>query len=282
LVRVLLLVDNSAPLPTRLIAEYGFSALIEDEESGARILFDTGASGLALEHNMREAGVDPASIDYVVLSHRHYDHTGGLKRFLELRRGKPVTMIAHRDLFKPSYARLKALGGTLADIGLPYRREELEELGARFLLIEKPVKITESITVSGRIPREWGPSHAWGMLKLEDGALVEDDIEDDMALYIETSGGLLVITGCGHAGVENIVENGLSLAGAERFYGIIGGLHLLGAPKERSSKIASYLASKKPSLVAATHCTGPLVQGALAEALGQAYKLAGVGFRHET
>lgn len=280
-VRVRVLVDNSAPLPTRLLPEYGFSALVEDVGAGVRILFDTGSSGLPLEHNLKLLGVDAASIDYVVLSHRHYDHTGGLRRFLELRGGKPVTVIAHEDLFTPSYARLKALGGSLADIGIPYTRAELESLGARFLLVRKPVRVTDSIVVSGEIPREWGPSHAWGMLRLSEGGLVEDNMRDDMALYIHTSGGLLAITGCGHAGVENIVENGLAQLGEERLYGVIGGLHLLGAPADRPPAVVKYLESKKPKVLAAMHCTGPLVQGVLAERLPNAYRLAGVGLEVE-
>ncbi|MEB2836376.1 MAG: MBL fold metallo-hydrolase [Desulfurococcales archaeon] len=279
--RVRILVDNSAPLPTRLLAEYGFSALVEDLESGSTILFDTGSTGVALRHNLEALGVDASRVDYVVLSHRHYDHTGGLKAFLEMRGGKPVTVVAHESLFKPSYARIKALGGTLRDIGLPFTRGELEALGARFLLIRKPLKLTENITVSGEIPREWGPTHAWGMLRLEDGGLVEDDMRDDMALYIETSEGLLAITGCGHAGVENIVEYGLSLTSTKSLHGLIGGLHLLGAPRERMAAVVSYLGEKRPKLLAATHCTGPLVQGALAERLGSAYKLGGVDFTCE-
>ncbi len=276
--RLTVLVDNSAPLPTKLLAEYGFAALVEDAEAGVRVLFDTGTSGHVLEYNLRLLGVDPKSVDFVVLSHRHYDHTGGLRRFLELREGKPVTVVAHPRLFEPAYARLRALGGVLRDIGLPYTRRELEELGARFLLSRKPVQLTERITVSGEIPREWGPTHAWGMLRLHNGELVEDDMSDDMALYIDSPGGLLALTGCGHAGVENIVEYGLEATGSKTLYGLVGGLHLLGAPAERMSQVVKYLASKQPRLVAAAHCTGPLAQGPLAQALGDAYRLGGVGF----
>jgi 7,8-dihydropterin-6-yl-methyl-4-(beta-D-ribofuranosyl)aminobenzene 5'-phosphate synthase len=280
-VRVSVLVDNSAPLPTRLRAEYGFSALVEDLEAGVRVLFDTGQSGEVLEYNMRVLGVDPASIDFVVLSHRHYDHTGGLRRLLELRGGRGVTVVAHPRLFEPSYARLRGLGGVLRDIGLPHGRGELEALGARFLLASGPVRLTERLVVSGEIPREWGPSHAWGMLRLEDGRLVEDDMRDDIALYAIADGGLVAVTGCGHAGVENIVEYGLQLTGAGRLHALLGGLHLLGAPRERAAAVVSYLAGKKPAALAALHCTGPLVQGALAEALGGAYRLGGVGLRLE-
>ncbi|MEB3806484.1 MAG: MBL fold metallo-hydrolase [Desulfurococcales archaeon] len=276
-VKITILVDNSAPLPTPLIAEYGFSALVEDEGTGVRILFDTGTSGVALEYNLEKLGVDPGEIDYVVLSHRHYDHTGGLKKFLEMREGRKITVIAHERLFEPAYARIKALGGTLRDIGIPYTRRELEDLGARFLLTRSPVEITDDIIVSGEIPRKWGPSHSWGMLRLEEGSLVEDDMMDDMALYIRTGDSLTALTGCGHAGVENIVEHGLETLKAERLHGIIGGLHLLGAPPDRIPKVVGYLKSKSPRLVAATHCTGPLIQGSLLEALGDAYRLAGTG-----
>ncbi len=280
-VRVTVLVDNAAPLPTRMIAEYGFAALVEDLESGVRVLFDTGSLGIALEHNLRVAGFDPSTIDFLVLSHRHYDHTGGLKKFLELRGGEPLTVIAHPDLFVPAYARIRALGGVLRDIGLPFTRSELEDMGARFLLSREPVHITDRLIVSGEIPREWGSSHTWGMLRLENGRLVEDNMNDDIALYALSSKGLLAITGCGHAGVENIVEYGQKLTKTERLAGLIGGLHLLGAPRERMEQVISYLAMKKPALLAAGHCTGPIVQGPLALSLGEAYRLGGVGFTAE-
>ncbi|MEB3851881.1 MAG: MBL fold metallo-hydrolase [Desulfurococcales archaeon] len=279
--RVRVLVDNSAPLPTRLLPEYGFSALVEDLRSGVRVLFDTGSSGLALERNLAALGVDPSTIDFVVLSHRHYDHTGGLRRLLELRGGRPVTVVAHERLFEPAYARLRLLGGVLRDIGLPHGRRELEELGARFLLVRGPVELTDTLTVSGEIPREWGPSHAWGMLRLEGGRLVEDEMLDDMALYARVEGGLVAVTGCGHAGVENIVEYGLELSGEEGLHALVGGLHLLGAPPGRVGEVVAYLKSKKPGAVAAMHCTGPLAQAPLAEALGGAYRLGGVGFTLE-
>ncbi len=275
--RVRILVDNSAPLPTRLIAEYGFSALIEDLERGTKILFDTGSSGLALEYNMKQLGLDPRDIDFIVLSHRHYDHTGGLKRILELRGGDKITVISHPSLFKPSYARMKALGGILRDIGLPFNRGTLESLGARFLLSRAPVKITDNIIVSGEIPRKWGPSHAWGMLKLENGELVEDDMIDDIALYIKINNSILAIIGCGHSGIENIVEYGLQITNSEELYGIIGGLHLLGAPLDRVDEVIKYITIKKPRILGALHCTGSLVQGTLAQSLVDAYKYAGVG-----
>ncbi len=278
-VRVHVIVDNYAVLPTRLLAEYGFAALVEDLEAGVTILFDTGTTGIPLLNNLELINVDPREIDYIVLSHRHYDHTGGLIRFLEARKGKPIDTIAHPDLFVPAYAYGR--DGVLRNIGAPFTELKALELGARFLYTKAPLKVTENIMVSGEIPREWGPSHTEGLLRLENGRLVEDPIRDDQALYIKTDKGLLAVTGCGHAGLENIVETGLRLTGSERLYGIVGGLHALGAKPERLREMVDYLASKKPSLVAAMHCTGPIIQGMLAEKLGNAYRLGGVDLRVE-
>ncbi|MET1102074.1 MAG: MBL fold metallo-hydrolase [Pyrodictiaceae archaeon] len=276
--KLTIVVDNSAPHPTRLLAEYGFALLLEDLELNKIILFDTGATGHTLLHNLELLGVSPQDIDYIVLSHRHYDHTGGLVELLKARRGRPIDVIAHPDLFVPAYS---SLGGVLRYIGVPFTREALEGLGARLLLVKKGIKITDNIMTSGEIPRRWGPEHTNGMLRLENGELREDHILDDNALYVKTEKGLFVVTGCGHAGVENIISYGLKLTGQNTLYGIVGGLHLLGASIERLKEITEFLVSKKPKIVAALHCSGPLPQYPLSEKLGRAYVLAGVGSKIE-
>ncbi|MEB3825183.1 MAG: MBL fold metallo-hydrolase [Desulfurococcales archaeon] len=272
--RVTILIDNSAPLPTRFLPEYGFSALIEDFEAGVKVLFDTGTSGDVLLKNLGVAGINPLDIDYVVLSHRHYDHTGGLRKLLEARRGKPITVIAHPDLFVPAYTNL--LGGMLRDIGAPFTRSEIEAMGARLLLSRDPVQVTPSVRTMGEIDRGHGPSHTRGMLRVEKGRLVEDSLLDDTGLLLHIDKGVVVLTGCGHSGIENIIEHASRLSG-EDVYGVIGGLHLLGATDDRIVEVAGYLSSKGLGLVAAGHCTGPLAQWVLREKNPSAYRLLGVG-----
>ncbi len=274
---ITILVDNSVPLPTKFLTEYGYSLLIEDLDTDTIVLFDTGTTGKPLLHNLTLTGYSPDDIDYLVLSHRHYDHTGGLLEFLKAR-STPITIIAHPDLFVPAYTNL--LGGSLRDIGLPFTRSEIESNNGKLLLVKEKVQLAPGIYTTGEIPRNWGPSHTKGMLRLEDGELKEDLIVDDIALVLEKDNEFLVITGCGHAGVENIVEHAKSISSKE-FAGIVGGLHLLGAPKERENKVVDYLVAQKPKIVAAGHCTGSFVQGSLRDKLGYAYKLSGAGLTIE-
>lgn len=272
---VTILVDNYILGHKGMFAEHGFSALIRLPKTGMTLLFDTGTTGYALMNNMKVAGVDPREISALVISHRHYDHTGGLKAFLESRRGADTVIVSHPDLFEPAYAINRDKG--IRYIGNPFRKEELEALGARFAFTKKPLKIADGVIVTGEIPREWGPSHTAHMLRQGEDGLVEDTIPDDSALLLETPEGLVIVTGCGHAGVENIIEYTISVTGERRIAALIGGLHLMGADDERIMNVVNFLKSKNPALIAPTHCTGLRAQAALAVSFGKRYAVVGVG-----
>ncbi|ACB39393.1 MBL fold metallo-hydrolase [Pyrobaculum neutrophilum] len=261
--RVTILVDNYLTdvksIRHRLRGEWGFAAYLHD----LKILYDTGLSGDVLLHNMRELGIDPDEPDVLVLSHRHSDHTGGVLAFLKARR-RPITVYAHRLIFER--AAVRDSKGEV-DISAPFDLPFLQRHGARLVAVEEPREILPGVYVSGEIPRRWGPSHVGG---------VSDLVRDDMALYI-SSGGLVALTGCGHSGVENIVEYGLQVTGAKRLRGVVGGLHFMGLQGDRVAEAARYLASKGPELVVGTHCTGVMGVAKLAEALGPAARVGGVG-----
>ena len=278
---ITVLVDNYILGHKGMFAEHGFSALIKIPDKELTLLFDTGTTDTVFMNNLRLAGIDPARIDAVIISHRHYDHTGGLRVFLEARKGKDTVIISHPDLFEPAYAESRQ--GGIRYIGNPFRREELESLGARFAFTKRPLRIADGVIVTGEIPREWGPSHTGHMLRQGEEGLVEDLLPDDSALVLETPEGLVIITGCGHAGVENIVEYAISITGERRIAGLIGGLHLMGAEGSRINEVVKYLLSKEPAMIAPTHCTGQKAQAALASAFGKKYAVAGVGtvFRFE-
>ncbi len=269
-IRITVLVDNFVARPGRLLGEYGLSLLIE--RGDLRVLYDTGATGEALLRNAREMGVDLGRLDYIVLSHRHSDHTGGLMRLLEVTGEGPI-LIAHPDLFSPALVRD---GGRWREIGAPFTEEDLRRRGVRPILVREPLELEEGVWVSGEIPRDKGPSHAWGMFRPEGGRIVADDMMDDLALYLRADGEFVAITGCGHAGVENIVEHGERIAGG-RPGAIVGGLHLLRSEDKRIEEVAAYLSSKSPRLVVPLHCTGPRAHWQLSARLGRAYRLSGAG-----
>ncbi len=262
--RVAVLVDNYltnlTTLRLRLLAEWGFAAYLYDY----RILYDTGLSGKALLNNMQALGIGPDEPEVLVFSHRHIDHTGGLKALLNAR-SRPLTIIAHENLFTKAYAK-DDMGEV--EIGVDFTKDFLESRGAKLILVKGPYKVAEGVWASGEIPRRWGPSHT--------GA-VADLVPDDMALYVKHPRGLVALTGCGHAGVENIVEYGLEVTGAERLYAIIGGLHFMGLPEARIREVAEYLKKRSPGLVVGTHCTGISGIAALQAALPGVARQGGAG-----
>ncbi len=270
--RITILVDVYAGIPFQLIkglrAEYGFSALIEREDF--QILFDTGLSGDVLFYNAERLGIK-INPNFIVLSHGHSDHTGGLPKVLERVR---APIVAHPEVFKPKFAMVN---GKLYEIGIPIRKHKLEEA---VTLIEsvRPLELAKGLYFSGEIPREWGPSHT-GLVYTVDPArgVVRDEVKDDAAIYITTNKGLFILTGCGHSGVENIVEYGLKVTGQDKLYGIAGGLHLLGAKEERMKEVVDFLVSKGPQVVVPTHCTGQRAQYLLKKELGDAYVEGGPG-----
>ncbi len=251
-----------------LVAEYGFAAVLEDGDF--QILFDTGLSGEVALSNAEKLGIR-LKPNFIVLSHGHRDHTGGLPVVLEKFK---APIIAHPEVFEPKFAMI---GGKLHEIGMPYPRHELEKI-TTLITTKVPLKITENVYFSGEIPRKWGPTHSGLVYKADpERGMVQDEVKDDAALYVKTEKGLFVITGCGHSGVENIVEYGLQVTGESKLYGILGGLHLLGASEERMKEVAKYLASKSPKVVVPTHCTGQRAQYLLWKELGDAYVEGGPG-----
>lgn len=277
-VELSILVDNSIPLPRskHLVAEYGLSILVHVEgEEEISILFDTGSTGKALSENINVLGVDVMDIDYVVLSHRHYDHTGGLRKLLELR-GRSIPVLAHPDLFEPALTTLPKL----RSIGIPAAREQITALGGDLTLVRSPVSITPGVMLTGEIPRSWGPSSTRKLYRIVNGRIVDDDVMDELALIVNVEGkGLIIIVGCCHAGLENIVNYSKEVAKVEGIYGVIGGLHLLLASKDMVNSAISFLSGEGVKVVMPMHCTGVTAEARILEALPNAYRVGGVGAR---
>lgn len=253
-VEITILADNNVLRPGKFLAEYGFSAFIKavgDEELG--ILLDTGC-GEVIEHNMELAKIGWDEINYIVLSHRHFDHTGGLIKVLEHTK---APIIAHPNLFEPSFLWVR---NRLIDGSLPFSRTQLEEKGARFYFIRDMLKLMDGVAVSGEIPRvsfEKSPE----TFKLEDGRFVNDPMLDDMAIFAKTKNGGVVITGCAHSGVVNTAIRAKEVLGD--LHAVIGGFHLIFSPPERIEKTADELV-KMANVLSPTHCSGAIIHGEIA------------------
>ena len=263
-IRIVTLSENTAGIPG-VLAEWGLSILVETK--GMKILVDTGASS-TVPHNVRLLGVDLSSIQKVVLSHGHFDHTGGLKGIL-LQAGRKIEVIAHPDIFEKKSARF---GQKESYVGIPYEKKELESVGASFKLSKEPVWITDSIVTTGEIPMvtEYETIEPRFVIKTDSGS-VPDTFTDDQALVIKTDMGLIVILGCAHRGMINTLRHAQQITGVSEINTVIGGTHLLQASEERALMTAATLQEMGVQRVGVSHCTGMKASILLAQQLGDAF-----------
>lgn len=260
--RVYILSDNRVvqPRPKNLIAEWGFSALIE--VGGRHILFDTGQK-TAL-HNSTIINAPVREAEAIILSHGHYDHTTGLRDFLNLRK---MDLYLHPDAWLPRYLKEE-------QIGIPWRREEIESLARRIHEHKDAVEVEKNVWALGEIPRKYD------FPKLNAYAVKEekrfgDDIMDDQSIAVKTSSGVVLVLGCCHAGLRNTVEYAEEVTGDE-VKSIIGGTHFIGMKDNEINKIAKLLSSKI-DLIATCHCTGLRGEAILSSMLKNRYREIGVG-----
>ena len=257
------------------IAEWGLSILIEADNK--RILLDTGA-GFSAIYNAQLLGIDFNSIDLIVLSHGHYDHTGGLKEVLA-RRDKTIDIIAHPSIWDAKYS-LRDNGRRY--IGIPFIREQLESLGARFNLSRDPVWLTENIVTSGEVPYITGYEDTDQSLhKMENNKLITDHFPDDLSLAVKTDLGLAIFLGCAHRGMINIIRHFQKITGDERVYSIVGGTHLISASPERLDRSIAELKKTGIKKLGVSHCTGFEASARLATEFKDIFFLNSAGSRHK-
>lgn len=264
-VTITILADNTATLQYR--AEHGFSALVETREpdgSESVVLFDTGMG--AIFENADVAGVDLARVSDVVLSHGHYDHTDALAAFLE--KHPAARVHASTGVFRDHYSlrtgtcRRIALsdGNRVILSALPHRQ---------FLPFEKTDAVSESrIRLAGRIPRLAAHETPSPLLFADSACTIPDEVTDEIFLWLETNAGLVILTGCCHAGIINTCEYARKLVGPTHIHAVIGGFHLAGVSESRLRATADYLEAHGISRIIPCHCTGTAETEWLANRLG--------------
>ena len=249
------------------LAEWGLSILVEVD--GMRILVDTGLSFSAV-HNAQLMGIDLSTIDKIILSHGHVDHTGGLREVL--RRSSPVEIVAHPDVWGAEYARRDK--EKMQYVGIPFSREDLESFGAHFNLSKEPIHITDRVLTTGEVPMTSGYEKIDEILFVkENGMFRPDKLADDLALVIDADFGLVVILGCAHRGIVNTLRHAQSLTGKELIYAVIGGTHLLRSSKERVEQTIADLKKMGIQRLGVSHCTGFAASARLAQEFGDAFFL---------
>lgn len=267
--RVTVLVNNYVT-KRNLLAEHGLAMLIECGDH--RILFDTG-QGLALQHNAAALAIDPTTADAIVLSHGHYDHTGGLEDVLRISPQIPV--YAHSRAVQRRYAR--NADGTVRSVATENLSDVLTADGVTHAATDTATEVTPGVWVTGSVPRVTSCEDTGGDFYLDTACTTPDDIIDDQAVYVPTAAGTVIILGCAHAGVINTVLHVQSLTNHAPVRAIIGGMHLNNADDNRMTATIEALRAAAPAVLVPMHCTGQRATMQLWQAMGHAWQDSPIG-----
>lgn len=232
-----------------LLAEHGLSYWIE--LGSRKILFDTG-QGLVLTANACRLNIPLEKTEAVIISHGHYDHTGGLSEALRL--AGQIRVYAHPVALAPKYAR--NADGSAREIGISLLNKKKIREQAELILTERPVEICEGLFLTGPVPRRTDFEDVGGQFFTDSNCLRPDPLVDDQSAFIETSAGTVVILGCAHAGVINTLDYVRELTGNRRIHTVLGGMHLLVAGSVRMHKTVAELRRIDARRLFPCHCTG--------------------------
>jgi 7,8-dihydropterin-6-yl-methyl-4-(beta-D-ribofuranosyl)aminobenzene 5'-phosphate synthase len=258
------------------IGEWGFAALVEAD--GHRILFDTGRLPETVLQNAKALGISLSDIEDVVLSHNHADHTGGLVTLRrELSRENP-------DAVSRTHVARGIFWGRPPDPrgpSMPVVKEGYERIGGIFIERAEPVEIHPGIWLTGPVPRthserNYGRGGKVGQVESPDGP-VEDNIPESQSLVVNTPRGLVVMSGCGHAGIINIVDYARKIIGPAPIHAVLGGFHLMEAAEEQLVWTGDMLREREVENLIGAHCTGIEALFRLRQGTGLARQNAVVG-----
>jgi 7,8-dihydropterin-6-yl-methyl-4-(beta-D-ribofuranosyl)aminobenzene 5'-phosphate synthase len=268
-----------------LHAEHGFSMLVTIHKGGERahIVFDTGMSPDGMAANMRRLRIDPGDVEVVVLSHGHFDHTTGLDRFIRAVGRPNIPVVVHLLLW--TKRRIAVPGIEPFEIPTMSRRALA---GAAFEIVETrqpSLLFKDSVLITGEVARTTGFETGMPFHEADHGNGWEPDplVLDDQALIVNLKGkGLVILTGCGHAGIINIIRHAQHLTGVQQVHAVIGGFHINGPLfTQVIQPTVEALAAVEPELVVPAHCTGWGASHAIAAALPDAFIQNSVGTRNE-
>ncbi|MBF0363452.1 MAG: MBL fold metallo-hydrolase [Oligoflexia bacterium] len=243
--KIITLVENLV-YKSHLKSEHGLSIFIEDDD-GTKILFDTGQSDLLLS-NAKHLKIDLSQVDHLVISHGHYDHTGGLPSFLKI--NKKAKIYINQSAFLPRYHNGSKY------VGMPKIKPAILKGRIYSYFKDELVKISKNIFLVPKIAikNKWD-THFHDLTIKKDKCFVQDNFEDEQFLLIRKRNKLSIITGCSHRGVSNICYT------ANLFFDlpikfILGGTHLIGNRKDKIEKMAQILKGYALSQLGVCHCTG--------------------------
>lgn len=273
--RITILCENTVQ-GVGFLGEHGFSVFVETP--GRTILFDTG-QGFTIIHNSLRLKKDLRDVSMAVLSHGHTDHVGGLTAFLEVKGDCPI--VAHPDIFTEKFRLVPEAGGGEKPLstGMPWPKAYLATRGAQFEWRREFTEIAPNVFVTGEVPRK--TLFELGSPKFVvsgDNGFVQDPFLDDFSLVLKTSRGLVVVLGCAHAGIINILNHAIDRTGEKRIYAVVGGTHLGLSPEPQLNPTIQALKEFDIQMLAVSHCTGQAPMARLASEFGDRFAFGRVGF----
>ena len=262
-----------------LLAEHGFSVLIELDDSESKILWDAGVSKVALLENFRRMKLDISSIEKIALSHGHSDHYGAMTELLVAMdllpqhkewdasisakdisawiEGQQLPIVVHPAAFRERW-RVKD-DGDLVGPFLPPPELEWQAIGAKVVRSEEPYQVAPGCWTTGYIPRKsFEKAGRSKQLRYRTNSdFLPDDLEDDQAIVINIEGkGLIILSGCAHSGIVNTITHAREFFKIDTIYAVLGGFHLARASDEEIDRTIKYIRSLESRLVVPSHCTG--------------------------
>jgi len=313
-VEITVLVDNRADLMLKstetvkrftdkpLLAEHGFSALVDLKPAGVRILWDAGVTRIALLENAERMKIDLSTIDKIALSHGHHDHYAAMTDVVEKiavrpsfrewdanssveeieiwAKGRPVPLISHPHVFRERWKISERTGKKYGPLLVP--REAWEAAGANLILSEVPFQLGPGCWTTGAVPRLSSESVGipTNLAYRKGDEFIPDYLEDDQAIVINVRDkGLIVLSGCAHSGIVNTTNYAREISGVDNVWAIIGGYHLGRADAEDIQYAVDEIKKLKPEVVVPMHCTGFEAIKEFAAQMPEAFVVGSVGMK---
>ncbi len=257
-IRIYVLAEDFAGYSSRFWAQHGISFFMEIFKGKRRdvILFDTATHHMPVLFNAHLLRLNLEDVEYIVLSHSHYDHTGGVLGIMK-EINKEVQIFAHPEIFKESYA----IDDEPRYIGPPENmREKIEEYGGKWVLGRDPIEILPGIWTLGEIPQEerieYETHKETKVFMKKEGNLIPDYMEDEIGMVVNTPQGIVVIGGCSHPGIVSMVKRAVEITHREDILAVVGGFHLVNVKEDRIKRTVDDLNSMGVRDIFTGHCTG--------------------------